>query len=58
MSWSIIYRPALYADFDSFQAPPLPVQCPQELWECATPCKADGLGGRLPSLLGRLFPAP
>lgn len=57
VSWSIIYRPALYADFDSFQAPALPVQCPQELWECATTCKSDGLGGRLPSLLGRLLHA-
>lgn len=34
LNWSFIYRPALYADFDSFQCPDLPAYVP-EMWECS-----------------------
>lgn len=39
--WSFIYRPALYSDFDSFQAPALPEAVP-ELWECCAPVQPVG----------------
>lgn len=39
--WSFIYRPALYSDFDSFQAPALPKFEP-ELWECCAPVQPVG----------------
>lgn len=48
-SWSVIYRPALYLDFDSFQAPALP-PAPAELWECPQAVQAVRHGFHLPRL--------
>ena len=47
LNWSFIYRPSLYADFDSYQAPELPAYVP-ELWACAAP--AGRLAGGLSPL--------
>lgn len=43
LNWSFIYRPALYADFDSFQCPELPAYTP-ETWECAAPAGRLAVG--------------
>lgn len=49
LRWSFIYRPALYSDFDSFQAPSLP-SVPAELWECVPAVSARRHKLRLPWL--------
>lgn len=56
LSWSVIYRPALYADFDSYQAPSLP-SAPAELWNCSQAVSASQHGLHLLGLsavLGKL----